>query len=107
MDLSNALIDILIIVVPLLAGLVGKYIVQIIGTERIAKVKAELATKSELTAKAVALAEQAYNDLDGAGKYEKALDWLSTQALAIGIKITAEEAKGLIEAAVLALKKNL
>lgn len=37
-------------------------------------------------------------------KYAKALEWLSEQALKVGLKITADEAKGLIESAVLTLK---
>jgi hypothetical protein len=105
MDINQVAIDAALYLTPILAALLGEYLRRKIGTERIKKIQAELAAKTELTAAAVNLAEQAYKDLDGAGKYDKALEWLSTQALKVGLKITVDEAKGLIESAVLALKR--
>ena len=104
---TTVMVNILVYIVPILAGLACKYLIQKMGTEKVKKIQAELAAKSELTAAAVNFAEQAYKDLDGKGKYDKALDWLTTQALAVGLKITVTEARGLIESAVLAIKQTV
>lgn len=104
---NAAMMNILVAIVPILAGLIAKYLVQKMGTERVKKIQAELAAKSELTAAAVNFAEQAYKDLNGEGKYEKALDWLTAQAMSVGLEITVTEARGLIESAVLAIKQTV
>jgi Phage holin protein (Holin_LLH). len=105
--INTMMVNILLYITPILAGLLAKYLLNKIGTEKVNKIQAELATKTELTAAAVTFAEQAYKDLDGAGKYEKALAWLADQAKKVGLKITVDEAKGLIESAVLAMKKAI
>ena len=105
MDINQVAIDTALYLTPILAALLGEYLRRKIGTERIKKIQAEITAKAELTTAAVNFAEQAYKDLDGAGKYEKALGWLTGQALKVGLKITVDEAKGLIESAVLALKR--
>jgi len=107
MDINQVAINTLAYLLPILAVLAGEYIRRKIGAERLALIQAELAAKKELTTAAVTFAEQAYKDLNGAEKYDKALDWLTTQALAVGLKITVPEAKGLIESAVLAMKKAI
>lgn len=105
MDINQVAIDAALYLTPILAALLGEYLRRKIGTEKIKKIQTEIAAKSELTTAAVNFAEQAYQDLDGAGKYEQALTWLTEQAKKVGLKITVDEAKGLIESAVLALKK--
>ena len=107
MDINQTAIDLAIYLTPILAALLGEYIRRKIGTERIKRIQAELATKTALTTAAVTFAEQAYKDLDGEAKYEAALEWLTDQALSVGLKITVDEARGLIESAVLALKNTV
>ncbi|NLZ52784.1 MAG: hypothetical protein GX892_06510 [Thermoanaerobacteraceae bacterium] len=48
--------------------------------------------------------EQVYKDLHGPDKYQKAAEWLAARAQEHGLKLTADEIKGLIEAALRQLK---
>jgi len=56
--------------------------------------------KEKLVEKGVAFAEQAYWDLEGPDKYNRAIDWIAGQFYAAGIKFDEKDVKGLIEAAV-------
>jgi len=67
----------------------------------------ELATKRELARVAVLFVQQAYKVLSGSEKYDKAAEWLSDAADKIGIQLSEEEIKGLIEAALKELKTEL
>ena len=104
---SGVIVNLLMVaIITLVTSLVG-WVTKKIGTANIEKVKSTLEAKSALVDKGVAFAEQAYKDLDGAEKFEKALDWIESQAAKINLKFTDDELKGLIEAAVNAAKKAL
>ncbi|WP_018086494.1 phage holin [Desulfurispora thermophila] len=96
--------DILAILIPALAALAVEYIRRRLGTEKMRKVQEELAAKQELATLAVRFVEQVYKDLHGPDKYQKAAEWLAARAQEHGLKLTADEIKGLIEAALRQLK---
>jgi len=96
--------NVLIILVTLAAGFVVAYLRKRLGVEGMQKIEAELALKQELAALAVRFVEQAFRDLKGKDKYDQAAQWLSGRAGEIGLSVTAEEVKGLIEAALRAFK---
>jgi LL-H family phage holin len=96
----DALIVFTALVVALLAGWLKKKL----GVETLKKIQAELATKQELATMAVRFVEQVYKDLKGEEKYQKAAEWLVAQAEKAGLKLTTDEVKGLIEAALRQLK---
>ena len=71
-----------------------------LGLEKMRRIQTELETKQELAGLAIRYVEQAYKDLKGQAKYNQAANWLAARAQERGIKITPDEVKGLIEAAV-------
>jgi len=95
---------IMAILIPILVGYFVAWLQKKIGTEKLQKIAQELATKQELARIAVQFVQQAYKDLGGPEKYDKAADWLSDMAARIGLIITEDEMKGLIEAALKELK---
>lgn len=106
-QVSGAIVNLLMVaIITLVTSMVG-WIVKKIGTANLDKVKSTLEAKSALVEKGVAFAEQAYKDLEGAEKFEKALDWIEAQAAKINLTFTDDELKGLIEAAVNAAKTAL
>jgi len=68
------------------------------------KIKSELETKRELALIAVQFVEQAFKDLKGQEKFNKAAEWLAEQLTKQGLKIDEKEIKALIEAAVRQMK---
>lgn len=96
--------DLLAILIPALAALAAEYLRRRLGTERVKRIQEELATKQELATLAVRFVEQVYKDLHGPDKYQKAAEWLAARAQEHGLKLTADEIKGLIEAALRQLK---
>ena len=98
--LNKVAVQILIYIAPILAGLLIEYIWRKIGTEKINKLQVELATKQDLASLAIKFVEQAYTDLKGPDKYNQAANWLAARAGEKSIKVTPDEIKGLIEAAV-------
>jgi LL-H family phage holin len=96
--------DLLAILIPTLAALAVEYLRRRLGTERVKRIQEELATKQELAILAVRFVEQVYKDLHGPDKYQKAAEWLVARAQEHGLKLTADEIKGLIEAALRQLK---
>lgn len=96
--------DLLAILIPTLAALAVEYLRRRLGTERVKRIQEELATKQELAILAVRFVEQVYKDLHGPDKYQKAAEWLAARAQEHGLKLTANEIKGLIEAALRAIK---
>lgn len=99
--LLQVLYDILVFLATVAAGYAVAWLRKRLGVEGLAKIQAELATKQELAALAVRFVEQVYK---GPEKYEKAAEWLVSQADKLGLKLTADEIKGLIEAALRAFK---
>jgi len=102
--LLQLLYDLLALLIPILVGYAIAWLQKRIGTEKMEVLVRELATKRELARVAVLFVQQAYKDLGGAVKYDKAAVWLSDAADKIGIKLSDEEIKGLIEAALKELK---
>ena len=90
----------LAILIPALCLITIELVRRKLGLENIKKVQAELSTKQELASLAIKFVEQAYKDLHGADKYNQAASWLAARAGEKGIKVTSDEIKGLIEAAV-------
>lgn len=98
------LYDILIILATIVAGFLVELIRQRIGVEGMKKIEQELTAKQELAMLAVRFVQQAYRDLGGPEKYNKAAEWLVDMAAKQGLNLSADEVKGLIEAALRAFK---
>jgi len=102
--LVNLLYDVLIILATVAAGYAVMWLRKKLGVEGMQKIMTELETKQELAALAVRFVEQVYTELHGEAKYQKAAEWLAGQAKELGLYITPEEIKALIEAALRAFK---
>jgi LL-H family phage holin len=102
--LLQLLYDVIAILVPVLVGYLVAWIQKKLGTEKVQKIAQELQTKQELARIGVQFVQQAYKDLGGPEKYEKAAEWLSDMAMKMGLALTDEEIKALIEAALKELK---
>lgn len=96
--------DVLAILVPVLAALAVEYLRRRLGTEKMKRIQEELAAKRNLALLAVRFVEQVYKDLHGEEKYGEAARWLVDQAEKIGLTMTEDEVKGLIESALRELK---
>lgn len=102
--LLRVLYDVLVLLATVAAGYAVAWFRKRLGVEGMKRIEAELAAKQELAALAVRFVEQVYKDLHGEEKYNKAAEWLVAQAAKVGLKLTPEEVKGLIEAALRELK---
>lgn len=101
---TKLLYDLLILLATVAAGLLVAWLKQKIGTEGMKKIERELATKQELAALAVRFVQQVYTEHGGPRKYHFAAEWLSKMAKEKGLKVSSDEIKGLIEAAIRAFK---
>jgi len=101
------LYDIIAVLVPILVVYLVAWIQKKLGSEKVQKIIYELETKKELARIAVMFVQQAYKDLGGPAKYEKAAEWLSDMSEYMGLDLTPEEIKALIEAALKELKAEL
>lgn len=99
--------NLLAVLIPVLVGMGIEYLRRSLGSEKLSKLKEELETKQLLAMLAVKFVQQAYQDLAGPEKYNKAAEWLAARATEYGLKLTTEEIKGLIEAALRTLKDQL
>lgn len=104
MDIDNLMLKTIEGLLTLLVLFAAEYLRRKLGTERIEKIRHELETKKELAEAAVRFVEQVYIDQHGADKLMRAEAWLSGQARARGLKITAEEIDGLIHSALREIK---
>jgi len=100
----HLLYDVLILLATVAAGYAVAWLRKRLGVEGMRRIEAELATKQELAALAVRFVEQVYRDLHGEEKYTKAAEWLAARAGELGLAVTRDEVKGLIEAALRAFK---
>lgn len=100
MDITSIGYQALGILVPALCLMAVELLRRKLGLEAMRKVQAELYTKQELAGLAVRMVEQAYKDLHGQEKYDQAATWLAARAGERRIKMSADEAKGLIESAI-------
>ena len=96
--------DAFVIFATAAAGMLVAWLQKKLGVEGMKRVQAELTAKQELAYLAVQFVEQVYKDFDGARKYDRAAEWLATQARARGLQVTPEETKGMIEATIRAMK---
>jgi Flp pilus assembly protein TadB len=102
--LWRLLYDVVLALAALLAAYAVAWLRRQIGVEAMRRIEAELTTKQELAALAVRFTEQVYRDLRGEEKYNKAAEWLAARAAELGLNVTPDEIKGLIEAALRAFK---
>lgn len=102
--LARLLYDLLVLLATIAAGYAVAWLRKRLGVEGMKRIEAELATKQELAALAVRFTEQVYKDLHGPEKYQKAAEWLAARAQEHGLKVSSDEIKGLIEAALRELK---
>ena len=102
--LLRVLYDILVLLATVAAGYAVAWLRKRLGVEGMQRVEAELATKQELAGLAVRFVEQVYKDLHGEAKYQKAAEWLAARARELGLALSADEVKGLTEAALRTFK---
>ncbi len=102
--IMNLMYNLIYILTAALAAFLVAYLKRKIGTERLKQIETELAAKQDLAYLAVRFVEQAYKDLHGQAKYNHAAAWLSGRAMEVGLTISDQEIKGLIEAALRSLK---
>jgi hypothetical protein len=93
-------LNLLSILVPALVAMGIAFLKRKLDTATYDKIKSQLETKSGLAWIAVTFAEQAYKDLSGEERYNKAAEWLAAEAQALGLVLTADQIKGLVESAV-------
>jgi hypothetical protein len=105
--ISSISLDVLAILIPALVGWLIAFVNKKIGTENAKKIDIQIATKKGIAWDAVNFVEQAYKDLDGAGKFAKAEAWLIAEAKAVGITLTVDTIKGLIESSVKVMKDSI
>lgn len=111
MDVSQAIlniaIDALAILIPALIGIGIALLKKRLGVENVQKIKEELALKKDLALLAVKMAEQVYKDAGGEEKLKQACAWLAKSLTEKGIKISEEEVRTLVEAALRSIKDEL
>lgn len=103
--LIQLLYDILVLLATVAAGYAVAWLRKRLGVEGMRRIEAELATKQELALLAVKAVEQLWSGvLHGKEKVQKAAEIISQQAGRIGLAISAEEIRTLIEWAVRTMK---
>ncbi len=90
----------LAILIPVLVTIGIEFLRRKMGTEKMKKIQEELAAKKELADLAVKFVQQVWFDLSGPERFEKAAEWLAARAAEQGLKLSSDEIKGLIEAAI-------
>ncbi|MGI6647612.1 MAG: phage holin [Bacillota bacterium] len=98
--------NLLAVLIPALVALAVEYLRRKLGVEKLKQIQEELAAKQELALLAVRFVEQVYVDLRGPAKYQAAAEWMEARARERGLKLTADEVKGLVEAALRQLKDS-
>jgi LL-H family phage holin len=97
--------DILAILITIAVAMLIGWLKKKLGVEGLKKVQEELAAKQELALLAVKAVEQLWGGvLHGDEKVEKATEIISEQATKIGLNISSEEIRTLIEWAVRTMK---
>lgn len=87
------------ILIPALCLIAIELLRRKLGLEKMRRLQRELQIKLELAALAVKMVEQSYRDLKGPDKYNEAANWLMDRSCERGIKVSPNEIRGLIEAA--------
>lgn len=97
--------NVLSILIPILAALAVEFLRRKLSTERIKRIQEELAAKQELALLAVKAVEQLWGGiLHGEEKVQKATEIISQQAAKVGLAISPEEIRTMIEWAVRTMK---
>ncbi len=105
--ITEALMVIIKALVPVLVAFAIQWLRKKIGEERLAQLKWQLELKQDLAIVAVKFAEQAFKDYKGPQKYVEASHYLAARAQEIGLTITDDEIRGLIEWALREIKDQL
>lgn len=104
----ETIFSILTMIVYLLAAALATGLVWLIvtriGVERMQRISRELAANQELAAAAVRYAQQVYFNLDGPIRYIKAQEWMVNECMRLGMTVTLDQVRGLIEGALRTFK---
>jgi hypothetical protein len=101
LEVSKAALGVLI---PVAVAALLEYLRRRLGAERLRRIQDELLLKKELALVAVKYVEQAWQGASGPEKYNAAATWLANRAAGIGLKLSDQEIKGLVEWALRTLK---
>lgn len=104
--LSEVIVKLILLLLPFLMGAAFEVARRVIGVQKLSKLKHVLDIKNSLAADAVLFAQQAFKDLDGEQKYQKALQALSQRLEMYGINYDPGELGILIESALKEIKKD-
>jgi len=102
--LLNLALDLVSVAAAVGAALLVEWLRRKLGEQKLRRIAQELAAKQELATLAVRFVEQAYKDLHGPAKLQAASEWLAARAAEHGLKLQPDEIRGLIEAALRAIK---
>ena len=105
--LINLAQNFLSLVIPIIAVMMIELIRRYLGLQKMAQINQAIVSKQTLALIAVRFVEQAYQDLHGPDKFNKAAEWLAEQVNQYGFSISETEIKGLIEAALRQMKDEL
>lgn len=98
-DINYILTELMKLAIPVVAG----FVAMVLKKHGVLKT---LESKQKYAKLAVQFAQEVYKDEDGATKYKHASNWLSSQLKAVGIKVSGDEIRGLVQAAYNEFKKD-
>lgn len=96
--IMNVIWNVLVLLITILAGVVIRFMVEKLGTEKLRRTQAQWESMEDLTAVAIKYAEQAWREYGGEKKKEQALAFLARELSRRGIKASEETLSDLIEA---------
>lgn len=96
--------DAIVLLVVAIGYFTSRFLVEKIGAQKVAKIQSQIELKQGLSYMAVKFVEQAWGELANEHKYDQAAAWLQEQAAALGLKLTTQETRGLIESALRDIK---
>jgi|GEM_PF-4166560 len=105
--IMNVIWDVLVLLITILAGVVIRFMVEKLGTEKLRRAQAQWESMEDLTAVAIKYAEQAWREYGGEQKKEKALAFLARELSRRGIKASEDTLNDLIEAILREIKDAL
>lgn len=105
--IMNVIWNVLVLLITILAGVVIRFMVEKLGTEKLRRAQAQWESMEDLTAVAIKYAEQAWREYGGEKKKEKALAFLARELSRRGIKASEDTLNDLIEAILREIKDAL
>lgn len=105
--IMNVIWNVLVLLITILAGVVIRFMVEKLGTEKLRRAQAQWESMEDLTAVAIKYAEQAWREYGGEQKKEKALAFLARELSRRGIKASEDTLNDLIEAILREIKDAL